>query len=305
MISRYTYQGLTWVDLESPTREEILHISEEFNLPQLVGQEMFSSTLHSKVDLYDHFIYLILHFPVANKRNHEQTEQEIDFVIGKDFFLTVRYELIDSVHEFSKIFEVSSLLNRSHIVTHGGFIFMEMMKQFYKYSLRELEEITHTIRAIEHGIFSGEEGAMVKSISHTSRRLLDFKQAIRFHHDVLQSYESSSKRFFGEDYGYYASVITAEFNKVNTMLESNRDILKELQRTNDSLLSTKQNDITRTFTIMSFITFPLMLVSSVFAMRLPDHILLINNFAEFFFVLGAMVIIGCVMLLFFKVRKWL
>ena len=84
MISRYTYHGLTWVDLESPTREEILHISEEFLLPQLVGEEMFSSTLQSKVDLYDKFIYLILHFPVIDKNSNQRNEQEIDFIISKD-----------------------------------------------------------------------------------------------------------------------------------------------------------------------------------------------------------------------------
>jgi magnesium transporter len=304
MISRYTYHGLTWVDLESPTREEVLHITEEFSLPQLVGEELYSTTLRSKVDLYEHFIFLILHFPIDRENDPEKTEQEIDFIIGRDFILTVRYELIDPVHEFAKIFEVNSLLDRERITTHGGFIFMEMMKQFYKSSLRELEEVTRTIKMIEHRIFSDNEESMVRTISLTSRKLLDFKQAIRFHRDILVSYESASRRFFGEDYAYYASAITAEYNKVNSVLESNRDVLAELQRTNDSLLSTKQNDTMKTLTVMSFVMLPLTLITGVFGMNTIENLIFIQSLGDFFLVIGAMTLTAFVMFFFFKLRKW-
>ena len=63
MISKYTYKGVTWVDLESPTEEELVHVMEEFSIPVLVGEEMHTRSFQSKIDLYPTFIYLILHFP--------------------------------------------------------------------------------------------------------------------------------------------------------------------------------------------------------------------------------------------------
>jgi magnesium transporter len=305
MISRYSYHGLTWVDLESPTREEIVHIMEEFNLPSLVGEEMYSSTFRSKVDLYEDFMYLILHFPVPDKLKADKNDQEIDFVIGKDFIITVRYELVDPLHVFSKAFEGHSTFAREKIAKHSGYIFMEMMKEFYKASLSSLEEITVVIKDIEKDIFSGREEVMVKKISHTSRKLLDFKQAVRFHGDILQSYESASKHFFGEAYEYYASVILSEFNKVNSVLESHRDTLSELQRTNDSLLSTKSNEIMRTFTIMTFVMIPLTIITGVFGMNTASELIFIQEIQDFYFVIGAMVLMALVMFLFFKLRRWL
>jgi magnesium transporter len=305
MISRYSYHGLTWVDLESPTREEIVHIMEEFELPALVGEDMYSSTFRSKVDLYEDFIYLILHFPVADKAKTDRNDQEIDFVIGKDFIITVRYELIDPLHVFSKAFEGNSLFARDKTPKHSGFIFMEMMKEFYKTSQNSLEEITIVIKDIENRIFSGQEEVMVKQISHTSRKLLDFKQAIRFHGDILQSYEAASKRFFGDTYAYYASAILSEFNKVNSVLESHRDTLSELQRTNDSLLSTKSNEIMRTFTIMTFVMVPLTIITGVFGMNTVNDLIFIRHIQDFYFVIGAMMLTALVMFLFFKLRRWL
>jgi magnesium transporter len=248
MISRYTYHGLTWVDLESPTREEILHISEEFGLSKLVEEEMFSTTLRSKVDLYDNFIYLILHFPVSDKLHNDH---ELDFIIGRNFIITVRYEIIESMRQFASMFESNEKLDQHKRISDTGIIFMEMMKHLYKASGKELEGITNHIPEIEHNIFNGKEEAMVKTISQTNHKLLDFKQAIRFHEHILNSYQSASKRFFGESYSYYSEIIISEFNKINNVLEGNHDLLKELQRTNDSLLATKSNAILQRLTIVS------------------------------------------------------
>lgn len=305
MISRYTHHGLTWIDLESPAREEILHISEEFGLSKLVEEELFSSTLRSKVDLYDNYIYLILHFPVFNKKNKLRNDQELDFIIGKNFIITVRYEVIDPIHEFASLFENAEKLDQHKKISDIGVMFMEMMKQLYKTSFKELEEITNRIPEIEHHIFNSKEEAMVRIISETNRKLLDFKQAIRFHGDILHSYEVASTRFFGEPYAYYAAMITSEFNKVNNMLEGNHDLLKELQRTNDSLLSAKSNDILKTFTILTFVMLPLTLITGIFGMNTIPGLVFIRSINDFYIIIGAMVLTGLCMFVFFRLRKWI
>ena len=301
MISRYNHDGLSWVDLESPSREEIVHISEEFSIPTIVGDEMFTNSLRSKVDLYDNFIYLILHFPDINNNGVIEDDLEIDFIIGKNFLITVRYETVVPIAQFSSMFETEGL----HTTTknHGGILFATMMKQIYKQCLAELDETTDNIRDIEHRIFKGEEEKMVKILSHTRRKLLDFKQATRFHGDILESYDAASTHFFGETYKYYATSITSEFNKVNSMLHSHREVLNELQQTNDSLLSTKSNEIMKTFTILTFVMLPLSVITGVFGMN--AKFVFINDLADFFFIVAAMSLTGLVMFIFFKYRKWL
>jgi magnesium transporter len=305
MISRYSAHGLTWVDLESPTPEETAHIVEEFGIPQLVGQEMIENTIRSKVDLYPECLYLVLHFPIISHSLNEAIEQEIDFIIGKKFLITVRYESIEAITTFAKIFETNSLGDHPSMATHGGFIFMQMIKEFYKKSLHQLESMTGILKQIEHRIFSNQKTSIVRDISQTSRKLLDFRQAIRFHGEILSSYESASKRLFGEEYGFYAETITSEYKKVNNILESHRDVLSELQRTNDSLLSSKSNEIMRNFTIMTFVMLPLTLITGIFGMNTVNDLIFIRSIGDFYFIVGVMLITGAVMFLFFKLRRWL
>ena len=306
MISRYTYKNLTWVDIESPSRDEIAHIMDEFSLPQLMTEEMMNSTLRSKVDLYENFIYVILHFPILQRTTGKPSEQEIDFIIGKDFIITIRYELVQTLHNFAKSFEVTSLLDRDKLTVHGGFLFVHMMRELYIDSLHELDEIMRTIKLIENTIFTNEEAGMVKKILHTSRKLLDFKQALRFHRDILHSYEASSEKFFGPDYRYYASMIVAEFNKVNSLLEGLREMLAELQSTNDSLLSSRSNEVMRALTIMTFILTPFTITTSIFTMNVANEkLIFIKNIGDFWFVVAVMTLMALVMFIFFRYRKWL
>ena len=77
-----------------------------------------------------------------------------------------------------------------------------------------------------------------------------------------------------------------------------------LRLTNDSLLETKQNSIMKVLTIISFITFPLMLFSSLFGMN-TENTPIIGNGLDFWIIIGIMVAVSIVLLIFFKYKKWL
>jgi magnesium transporter len=104
---------------------------------------------------------------------------------------------------------------------------------------------------------------------------------------------------------YYAEVITSEFKKVNSLLEAHRDIVDELQRTNEALLSSKSNEIMKNFTIMTFVMLPLGLITGIFGMNTSDDLIFIKGMSEFLFVIGAMVLTGAVLFIFFKFKRWI
>jgi len=305
MIARYQHKELTWIDVESPSSEEIKHLMEEYRLPELVAEEMVNATLRSKVDLYDDFMYVILHFPILHTQAGGAGEQEIDFVIGKDFVITIRYEPVEPLKNFAARFETMKHIGKDGAHVHGGLLFMKMTKELYTRSLHELDDIMNTIKQIENSIFQNQEVGMVRKILWTSRKLLDFKQALRFHRDILRSYETASKKFFGDEYEFFAGIIIAEYNKVNSLLEGLRDTLAELQRTNDSLLSTKSNDIMRALTIITFALTPFTLITGIFAMSMDTSVIFIKTQADFFFVIGGTLFIALGMFLFFRHKHWI
>ncbi len=303
MISKYKYKKLTWVDIENPTDDEINHIIEEFNIPVLVGEEIQHTSLHPKVDVYPNLLYLILHFPKLSREKGKATEQEIDFIIGHDFIITVHYEFIDAINEFAKKFEAESVLEKHMDIDHAGFLFFHLADTLYKSTRHQLSDINILIRDTEHKIFKGKENEMVSQLSIINRMLLDFKQSLRFHHQVLNSFEIAGKKFFGPDFAYYLSATIGEFTKTVSIMDSHKEIIDDLRETNDSLLSSKTNETMRILTIITFITSPVMVISSIFMMN-TDFVLL-NGATEFIILVGIMLSMSILIFIYFKLKKWL
>src|SRR6185312_499270 len=170
MQSRYEHSGLVWIDLESPTREEVRVIADEFHLEPLIAEELLAPSSKARAEFHPNYVYLVLHFPALH-HSHKTHEQEVDFVVGHSFIITTRYDVVDPLHKFSKVFEVNSVLDESNLGDHAGFIFFYMLRKLYRSIEHEVEYIQHDLHVIEEHIFYGHEIAMVSAISRTARDL--------------------------------------------------------------------------------------------------------------------------------------
>lgn len=278
----------------------------EWDIHPIVAQELIAPSVRPKVELYPNFIYLILNFPVVQKKDSRRVVelQEIDFVIGKNFIITSRYASVDPLHQFSKVFEVNSILDRSHMDKHAGFVFFYMIKTLYQSVSQELDAVAGSINEIEERIFRGKERAMVNRISEVGHELLGVRRAISLHKEVLESFETASKAFFGHEFIYHSRGVLGEYYKVRGSFDSNFEFLAELRETNNSLLTTKQNEVMKTFTVMAFITFPLMLVTGIFTMH-ANILPIFGDPIDFWMIIGGMFLLAFGFLLFFKHKKWL
>ena len=72
------------IDIESPKQDEIRKLMEEYLIHPFVAEELLLPTVKPRVELYDDYIYLILHFPLQNILIQKSVMQEIDFIIGKN-----------------------------------------------------------------------------------------------------------------------------------------------------------------------------------------------------------------------------
>jgi len=304
MLTKYIHNDVTWIDLESPTKEEVHKIMNEYSIHPTVAEELLMPTMKPKVDLHENFVYLILHFPAFKHTHSLAQNQEIDFIVGKDFIITTRYDTVDPLHKFSKVFETDSILDKSDIGTHAGFVFFFMIKKLYKSLEHELEFINDALETIEDDIFKGQEKEMVVALSVVSRDLLNFKQAMRSHKEVLESFDEIGAKFFGQDFVHNIKSIVGEYYRINSIINSHNDSLSELRQTNDSLLTTKQNEVMKTLTIMALVTFPLSLIASIFGMN-TKILPIVGHANDFWIVMGIMFTLTTIMFVFFKYKRML
>lgn len=304
MIKKFSFKGAHWIDLYKPTQEEISDVVKEFKIDPIVAHEMTSPSIKHRVELRKHFIYLILQFPAFKQSNSNDESQEMDFIVGKDFVITTHYENIEFLERFSKSFEVETILNKKFNGNARDLIFFGILGEFSRSIGHQLSYIEDWLEDIESRIFSGKERDMVFSLSEVGRHLLDFKKITSPYHEIFKSLEIAGVEIFGDDFGFYVRGLMEEFNKVDHVIKSDSDFVTELRSTNNSLLSTKQNEVMRIFTVMALFTFPLTLVAGIFSMK-SDHTPIVGNSYDFWIIITIMLLISSIMYTFFKHKKWL
>jgi magnesium transporter len=294
MITAQKMGTITWVDALSPTNAEILQLQKTYNINEDVTRDLMIPTLIPRIDECDKHLYTVLHFP-ANKHSHRGNPQEIDFIIGKDFLVTVHYDTIDTLYLLFKSFEVGSILTSGNRFAHAYELFFVVTRKMYASVLDELSAMEDQFDSIEEAIFENREKEMVAAISGASRTLLDFKRILIPHEEVFITLQEAGTRQFGADFNKDISIISKEYHRARSRIHDDIEALIELRETNNTLLSTKQNEIIKIFTILAFITFPLALVIDIIQADRD--------------IVWALILLVCVsigaMFIFFKRKKWL
>ena len=306
MIKTYTYRNLTWLDVESPNESDVSELIKKHGLHPLVGEELLSPTKKSRIDIYKNYLFLALHIPVRTKVNGKYVvvEKEVDFIIGNNFLITSRNEVVEPLYNFARVFETNAILDKSGVGEHAGLIFYYMMKKIYSHMREDLENIKDALNEVEDRIFLGYEKRMVEVLSELSRELIDFKQTSRLHKEVLESFEAVPKDFFNKSFEPFIEDLRTEYVTMHELVMNDRELLNDLRDTNDSLLSTKQNENLKLFSVLAFVTFPLMLLLNLFMLP-TENTPIIGNAFDWEIITGIVIVAGLSMFYFFKKKGWL
>jgi len=309
MIHTHSYRGIVWLDLESPSDDDVSGLVKRYDLHPLVGEELRRTSSLAKVEFFENYIMVVLTLPVRKRAKkgggYEIVDREIDFVIGRNFLITSRTDTIEQLEYFGKIFDANSILNKDEKIEHAGYLFYYMVRRIYGGLIEDLENIKDALLGAENRIFSGDERAMVEVLSDLSRELIDIKQTARMHREVWESLlASADKNFFGKPFSSYLRDINGEFNLIHELIVNAHELLAELRETNDSLLNAKQNQIIKVLTLMAFMTFPLTLLAAIFTIP-SENVPIIGGAYDWISIVGLMILIVGTMLWYFRKKRWI
>lgn len=302
MTYRQEEGGVIWVDLERPTPDEIRAVANEFELSTRIEEELFSPTPLPMVLTEPHAAFLALHFPT--RAENDLLEQEVDFIVGKHFVLTVRYDIIASFHELRRLLDAGEALGKKRVDADA---LLELLFNHLYDGLRaQAADAAKRLAKIEREMISGKERSTIRAVSAVSREFLHLEAAAANHEESLMLFldELTNKGFFGAHFSTRVARVSANRAQVARLLGTHRSIATEVREMNDALLSSTQNEIMKTLTIMAFVTFPLTLIAGIFSMD-TLHTPIVGSAYDFWIVLGMMVALTLGFFGYFRIKHWL
>lgn len=242
MKSIHKYKTVAWVDLVSPSVDEILEVNNDPD----IANKLASPSLRHTVEFGPNHAYLVFHFPAFKDSTDGNAAYEVDFVIYSDMVVTARYGKVHALDEF----DFASLEGEDKGNPRDAIFFGLLEKLIGAYE-EKLVHVDHWIRDVEKKIFAGEEKASILELSEASRHLIDFKKITAVYPETIKSLAEEGAKLFGKEFVAKCKNILETLERLNSKLETLIEATHELRETNYSLLTTKQNESIKVFSIVS------------------------------------------------------
>jgi magnesium transporter len=304
-VAELTAHGLTWVNLEIPTGEEVVGLSERFGWHALDVEDVLSRRERPKVDDYadEGYLFAVLHFPVYDKAIQRLNAGELDSFIGHDYLVTLpNVELLPVSRLFERCQQDEAL--RDQLFSNGsGYLLYHVLDDLFDYCFPILDKIGHKLSALEHDVFGGAAEEVVRDISNAKQEIISYRKIIKPERSTLRLLERQVERFLPEELEDYFDDLADAAERIWDVLDNYKEVIEALEDTNESVISHRQNDILRILTIFSVVLLPLTLITGFFGMNV--HFPGYESTAAFWGVTAAMVVLLVGMVAFFRAKRWL
>jgi magnesium transporter len=304
-VQELSANGLTWIHLDAPTLEEAELLQQRFGWHPLDLEDVLSRRQRPKIDEYadDGYLFVVLHFPVYDKRVQRLNAAELDAFIGQDYLVTLpNVELLPVTRLFHRCHEDLEL--RAQLFGKGsGYLLYHVLDDLFDYCFPILDKIGHKLDSLEDDIFEGRSDEVVRDISNVKQEIISYRKIIKPERPTLRLLERYVERFLPQELELYFDDIVDASERIWDILDNYKEVVEALEDTNESAINHRQNDILRVLTVVSVILLPMTLITGIFGMNV--HFPGFETAAAWWALVASMVTLAVGLAAFFRYKRWL
>jgi magnesium transporter len=295
--------GLRWINVERPRSLEQAWLEEHFEFHPLDYEDVRSRNQRPKVDEYDDYLFIVLHFPRYDKNVSRLNAAEVDFFVGPDFLITLPNEPLQTIDYLFERCRANEELRDSLFSKGPGYLLYKIVDDCVDASFPMLNKIGLKLDRIEEEIFEGQGDEVVRDISNAKQEIINFRKIVRPQRLAFRDLERNKARYIAEDLDIYFDDIIDASERAWDMLENFKEVVEGLEATNESAIAHRTNETFRVLTAISVIILPLTLLASLFGMNV--HLPFEDNEYAFWIIIGVMTAVVIGLAAFFRRRGWL
>jgi len=302
MIETIKIGTLKWHHILSPTEEDLDFLKSNFHFHPLDIEDCLSVNQRPKIDIYDDYYFLILHFPNFDRNNKFLTTKEVKIFWGEDYVITIGKSHWVVATMFREAKEQEERKEPFEVGTSDALLY-QILERLMQESLFMIKRIGSGLEYINRELFNKRAERIIEDISITRKNIIllntIFKPQLRLFH----KFETGAITGFAENMEDYWGNILDYYQKMWDMTEDYEDLIEGLSKTFDSLQTNRINEIMKVLTLISSILLPLTFITGLYGMNLG--LPLQDDPNSFWLVFGCMFCIAFGMVFYFKQKRWM
>src|SRR3954452_23521349 len=171
--------GLRWINIERPRAIDRAWMEEHFDFHPLDYEDVDSRNQRPKVDEYDDYLFVVLHFTRFDKQVGRLNAVELDVFVGPGFVITLPNERVDAVEYVFERCRASDELRETLFSKGAGYLLYRIVDNCVDASFPMLRKIGNKLEDLEGDIFEGRSADIVRDISNAKQEIINFRKIVR------------------------------------------------------------------------------------------------------------------------------
>jgi magnesium transporter len=295
-----SWGDLTWVDITDPGAESRSYLAKHYDFHPLDLDDCFSGMQLSKLDEYQKYIFILLHFPLYQKVIKKGTSLQWSVFIGNNFLVTLHPADLSSIGEIIHECDSSEETKREYFSHGSGYLLYLILDRVVDAYFPVLDNVSEKMNDLEESVFD-EEIEAAKGISLLRQDILTQRRVMFPTRRLLAELENKLKRFSTMDMSVYYGDLMDHMNKICEALDEFRDTVEVFKDADYVLSGYRANRLIRTIAVMLAIGLPSIVVISIYII-LPAAVNK-GSFGTFIAMIGVMAVFISIILVVMKKRR--
>jgi len=301
MIGRINYGGVTWEHLVKPTSAEFIEIKDAYNFHPLTMEDCKTNSLHPKVDTYDGYYFLNLHFPYLDKSGTVVDIKEVKIFWGNNFLVTIGKTHWLFTQEFEK--EKALASDKRMVVTSSDMLLYTLLDKVMKATQQLVDKVDEEVDKCGKSIFGKRAEKIIEHISITRKNVIVMNTMFKPQLAIFSKLTNGAIKGFAEDMENYWGNIHDYYQNIWDTVEDAGELIKGYSTTFDSLQVNKTNEVMKILALVSSILLPISFLANLYGMNIKIPF---QNHDQFYMYLGGLMLVMIVgMFSYFKFKKWM
>ncbi len=295
--------GVRWLNLERPREADREWLEREFDFHPLAIEDVASRNQRPKLDAYDDYLFIVLHFPVFDKSQDRLLTAELDLFVGPDYLITLPDQNLPPLAAMFERYREREQVREDVFSNGTGYLLYKIVDTCVDASFPMLRRMGDKLDRLEDDIFEGRSAEIVRELSNAKQEIINFRRVMRPMRAVLRDLERTKQRYLADELDIYFDDITDAAERIWDVLENYKEVAEALEDSNESVLSHRLNESLRVLTAFSVAMLPLTLIASIGGMnvKLPGD----GTILEFWAIIATMTLVLGGVLVFFRRRGYL
>lgn len=303
MIETIKIGTLRWHHIVNPSDDNLEYLKDNFHFHPLDIEDCKEEyNQRPKVDIYDDYYFMILHFPDFDKQNRFLRIREIKVFWGEDYIITLGKSHWVVADMFREGKEMEAKDEDFEVGTSDALLYT-ILERLMKATQKIIKKIGDDVDAINRSLFDIRAQQTIERISVIRKNIISLNTMFKPQLPLFSRFESKQIVGYADNMEDYWSNILDYYKQMWDLTEDYAELIEGLSQTFDSMQANRTNEIIKTLTLISSILLPLTFLTGLYGMNV--NLPLQNDPRSFWIVLGSMMMIVVGMYTFFKRKKWM